>query len=117
MMANFSLPTPPNYEIHVFRLVRKLQMGRAAYRKQILRKKNRKELINTYIFVSASRLNLCFSSISFPKTNTATEAWTNMSYVSSSNVKGVEGDTRFSPFQVFITEKPSNDAYEMRVSV
>jgi hypothetical protein len=42
MMTNFSLPTPPNYEIRVFRLVPKLQRGRgAAYRKQLLRKKDR----------------------------------------------------------------------------
>ena len=66
-------------------------------------KQRGKKLTNTYIFVSAFRLNLCFSSISFPKTNMVTEHWTNMSHMLSSRVEGVEGDTRISPFQVFIT--------------
>ena len=104
----FLYPTPPNYEIRVFRFVRKLRRGEGGGQfngKQLLRKKNRqkKKLTSTYIFVSAFRLNLCFRPISFAKTNMVTDYWTSMSHVLSSHFEGVEGDTRVSPFKVFIT--------------
>jgi hypothetical protein len=81
------------YKFHAFKLVQKLKTTEVAFRKELLRKNDRKKLNDTYIIFSAFCLNLSFRPVKFPDNQHDHRVLNNTSRVQSGHDDWVDGHT------------------------